>query len=260
MLHAIFILVILAAAGFLVIRQAAIEVWAISLTLIICLYLKYTAPTLTLQIILLSLMTLVILAAIKPCRRAFISRHIFKIISKAMPTISATEREALAAGTVSWEGDLMTGSPDFTKLLKQNVVALTTEEQNFLDGPVNTLCAMLDDWNITHNLTDFPPEVWQFIKVNRFLGMIIPKAYGGLEFSATAQMSVLVKLYGRSISAATTVSVPNSLGPSELLLKYGTQEQKDYYLPRLADGREIPCFALLAPMPALMLHPFLIWE
>ena len=106
---------------------------------------------------------------------------------------------------------------------------------------------MIDDWDITHNRTDLPPEIWQFIKENRFLGMIIPKQYGGLEFSATAQMSILVKVYGRSITAATTISVPNSLGPGELLLKYGTEEQKNYYLPRLADGREIPCFALTGP-------------
>ena len=126
-------------------------------------------------------------------------------------------------------------------------VRLSKEEQAFLDGPVDALCAMLDDWDITHNQTDLSPEVWKFIKENRFFGMIIPKNYGGMEFSATAQMSILVKVYGRSITAATTISVPNSLGPGELLLKYGTEEQKNYYLPRLADGREIPCFALTGP-------------
>ena len=161
--------------------------------------------------------------------------------------MSATERDALEAGTVSWEGDIFSGAPNFSVLCGAPVVHLTEEETAFINGPVNHLCAMIDDWDITHNRTDLPPELWQFIKENRFLGMIIPKRYGGLEFSATAQMSVLVRVYGRSVTAATTISVPNSLGPGELLLKYGTEEQKDYYLPRLADGREIPCFALTGP-------------
>ncbi len=247
MLHAVLIIAALVVCGYLLIRQAAIMVWAIVFALSTALIFQYGAPARSVQI-LLGLITLVLIfCSITPLRREILSKYLFKIVSKAMPRISATEREALTAGTVSWEGDLFSGSPDFNLLLKTPFVQLEPEEQAFLDGPVNTLCGMLDDWDITHNLTDLPPEVWQFIKTNRFLGMIIPKSYGGLGFSATAQMSVLVKLYGRSISAATTVSVPNSLGPSELLLKYGTEAQKNHYLPRLADGREIPCFALTGP-------------
>jgi acyl-CoA dehydrogenase len=246
-LHVILMLIIIGAAGVLLTRQASILVWTISFTLFSSLIFAYGSPGLMTQIMLILIEVILIIGSIKPLRRVLLSKYFFKIVSKAMPTMSATEREALEAGTVSWEGDLFSGAPDFLLLRNSPTVSLTEEEQAFLDGPVNTLCAMIDDWDITHNLTDLPPEIWQFIKENRFLGMIIPKRYGGLEFSATAQMSVLVKIYGRSITAATTISVPNSLGPGELLLKYGTEEQKNYYLPRLADGREIPCFALTGP-------------
>ncbi len=247
MLHVILVLLTVGAAGILLMRQAAISVWAISFALFSGLVFYYGSPGLLTKIILCLVELSLIAGSIKPLRRELLSKHLFKSVSKAMPAMSATEREALEAGTVSWEGDLFTGAPDFSILRNAPTVALTEEEQAFLDGPVDTLCAMIDEWDITHNQTDLPPEVWQFIKENRFLGMIIPKRYGGLEFSATAQMSVLVKVYGRSITAATTISVPNSLGPGELLLKYGTEEQKNYYLPRLADGREIPCFALTGP-------------
>ncbi|MBL7478966.1 acyl-CoA dehydrogenase [Legionella bononiensis] len=247
MLHVLLILATIGAAGILITRQAAISVWAISFTIYMSLILHFGSPGWFAQSLLWTIELVLIAGTIKPLRRELISKHLFKVISKAMPAMSSTEREALEAGTVSWEGDIFSGAPNFTELRSAPVVHLTEEEQEFLDGPVNILCSMLDDWDITHNRTDLPPEVWQFIKDNRFLGMIIPKRYGGLEFSATAQMSILVKIYGRSITAATTISVPNSLGPGELLLKYGTEEQKNYYLPRLADGREVPCFALTGP-------------
>lgn len=247
MLQAVLIFAIIVYTGILLARQASISVCAISCSLLTALVLCYGTPTLSIKILMGVINIILVLAAIKPIRRASLSKYLFKIISKSMPTMSSTEREALEAGTVSWEGELFSGRPNFSLLRKTPVVSLTQEEKAFMDGPVNTLCAMLDDWDITHNRTDLSPEVWQFIKENRFLGLIIPKRYGGLEFSATAQMSILVKIYGRSITAATTVSVPNSLGPAELLLKYGTEEQKNYYLPRLADGREIPCFALTGP-------------
>jgi acyl-CoA dehydrogenase len=243
----ILIFLVLGAAGILLTEQAAVSIWAISFALFSALVFHYGDPSLFTLSVLCLIELILITGSIKPLRRQLISIYLFKAISKAMPAMSATEREALEAGTVSWEGDLFTGNPDFSKLQRAPVVALTREEQAFIDGPVDTLCSMLDDWDITHNLTDLPEEVWQFIKENRFLGMIIPKHYGGLEFSATAQMSVLVRIYGCSITAATTISVPNSLGPAELLLKYGTENQKNYYLPRLADGREIPCFALTGP-------------
>jgi acyl-CoA dehydrogenase len=241
------VLLALGAAGILLTRQAAISVWAISFALFSALVFYFGSPGFFTKTLLCLIELVLIVGAITPLRRELISKHLFKTVSKAIPAMSSTEREALEAGTVSWEGDLFTGAPDFSVLRNAPTVKLTVEEQAFMDGPVNTLCAMMDDWDITHNLTDLPPDVWQFIKENRFLGMIIPKQYGGLEFSATAQMSILVKIYGRSITAATTVSVPNSLGPGELLLKYGTEKQKNYYLPRLADGREIPCFALTGP-------------
>lgn len=247
MLHAILVLVIIGAAGILLTKQAAISVWAISFALFSGLVFCYGSPGLFAKILLVLVTFVLIVCAIRPLRRALFAKRFFKIVSKSMPVMSATEREALEAGTVSWEGDLFSGDPDFSVLRNTPTVSLTDEEQAFLDGPVNILCSMIDDWDITHNLTDLPQEIWQFIKKNRFLGMIIPKRYGGLEFSATAQMSVLVKIYGCSVTAATTISVPNSLGPAELLLKYGTEEQKNYYLPRLADGREIPCFALTGP-------------
>lgn len=247
MLHAIFIIASILIAGVFIIRQAASAVWAIAFAIYSMLIFKYFSPGIFITGLLLTIEALFILCTIKPLRRALISRRVFAIVSKLMPTMSATEREALEAGTVSWEGDLFSGSPDFDKLLNAPTVSLSKEEQAFMDGPVTKLCSMLDDWDITHNRTDLPPEIWAFIKENGFLGMIIPKQYGGLEFSATAQMSILVTLNGVSITAATTVSVPNSLGPAELLLKYGTEAQKNYYLPRLADGREIPCFALTGP-------------
>lgn len=247
MLHFIFIIAAIGYAGILLTRQAAISVWAISFALFSGLVFEYGSPGILARMTMCLTELVLILGSFKSLRRTLISNRLFKVVSKSMPAMSSTEREALEAGTVSWEGDLFSGSPDFLALRSAPTVQLTTEEQAFLDGPVNTLCAMLDDWDITHNHTDLPANVWQFIKDNKFLGMIIPKQYGGLEFSATAQMSVLVKVYGRSVTAATTISVPNSLGPGELLLKYGTEAQKNYYLPRLADGREIPCFALTGP-------------
>ncbi len=228
-------------------RQASLVVWAISYAIFALLVMKYGSPGIIAQIVLWSVFAALVLGTIKPLRRNLLTRRLFATISKAMPAMSSTEREALEAGTVSWEGDLFSGSPDFNNLRNAPVVKLTAEEQAFIDGPVNELCRMIDDWDITHVRTDMPPEMWQFIKDKGFLGMIIPKHYGGLEFSATAQFSILAKLYGRSISVGSSVSVPNSLGPAELLLKYGTKEQKEFYLPRLADGREIPCFALTGP-------------
>lgn len=247
MLQVILILATVGAAGILLSRQASISVWAISFALFMSFVFQYGSPGSITSIALVLIELFLVIGSLKLLRTELLSKHLFKLVKRALPAMSATEREALEAGTVSWEGELFSGAPNFSLLRSAPTVNLTQEEKAFFDGPVNTLCAMLDDWDITHNRTDLPPEVWQFIKQNRFLGMIIPKRYGGLEFSATAQMSILTTIYGRSISAATTISVPNSLGPGELLLKYGTEEQKEYYLPRLADGREIPCFALTGP-------------
>ncbi|ASQ46099.1 acyl-CoA dehydrogenase [Legionella clemsonensis] len=247
MVHSLIVLAAVSAAILLLAKQASLVVWAISYGLFALLVTKYGSPGVITQIALWTVFAVLVLGSIKSLRKNLLTRRLFGIVSKAMPAMSSTEREALEAGTVSWEGDLFSGAPDFNRLLATPAVKLTTEEQAFIDGPVNELCRMIDDWDITHVRTDMPPEMWQFIKEKGFLGMIIPKQYGGLEFSATAQFSILAKLYGRSVTVGSTVSVPNSLGPAELLLKYGTKEQKEYYLPRLADGREIPCFALTGP-------------
>src|SRR5690606_34301855 len=146
-----------------------------------------------------------------------------------------------------WEGKLFGGAPEWRELHALPEPRLSAEERAFLDGPVETLCAMLDEWQVTHELADLPEDAWDYIKANGFFAMIIPKRYGGLEFSAYAHSQVLGKIASRSPTAASIVAVPNSLGPAELLLLYGTDEQKEHYLPRLARGDEIPCFALTGP-------------
>ena len=161
--------------------------------------------------------------------------------------MSDTEKSAIDAGTTWWEADLFCGNPDWKKLHQNPVPKLTIEEQAFIDGPVEVVCSMLDDWEATHELTDLPQDVWQYLKDNKFFAMIIKKEYGGLEFSAFAQSCVLQKLTSKSTLLSSIVGVPNSLGPGELLQHYGTKEQKDHYLPRLASGQEIPCFALTSP-------------
>ena len=180
-------------------------------------------------------------------RREKISAPMLNIYRAILPPISDTEREAIEAGTVWWDGELFSGQPDWSKLTSLPAAKLTEEEQAFLDGPTEELCRIVDDWQITHELADMSPETWAFIKEHRFFAMIIPKDYGGLEFSPFAVASVLTKLASRSVVVASTVGVPNSLGPAELLLHYGTQEQRDRYLPGLASGEEIPCFALTGP-------------
>src|ERR1700726_2497369 len=180
-------------------------------------------------------------------RRDWLSRPIFRWARKVLPSLSATEREAIEAGDVWWDADLFSGNPDWGKLLATPPAQLSAEERAFLAGPVEELCGMLDDWAITWELRDLPPEVWDYLKTRKFFAMIIPKAYGGLGFSAYAHSEVIRKLSTRSISVAVTAMVPNSLGPGELLLHFGTKAQQDYWLPRLADAREIPCFGLTSP-------------
>src|SRR3954463_13235312 len=180
-------------------------------------------------------------------RRKALTDRVLAIYRRILPDMSQTEKEAIDAGTVWWDADLFSGKPDWDKLLAVRAPRLSAEEQAFLDGPVEKLCEMCNDWEISHELQDLPPHAWQFIKDQGFLGMIIPKKYGGLGFSALAHSAVVMKLSSRSSTAAISVMVPNSLGPAELLLHYGTDAQKDYYLPRLAKGHEIPCFALTNP-------------
>ena len=177
-----------------------------------------------------------VLLNIRPLRRVLISNRFLLVFKRMLPPMSTTEREALEAGTVWWDGELFTGGPDWNKLLSAKAPALSAEEQAFIDGPCEELCRMIDDFDITHRRADLPPEVWDYIKKKGFWAMIIPKKYGGLEFSAYAHSTVVVKIASRSSTVASTVVVPNSLGPAELLLHYGTEEQKQP-LPAAARAR-----------------------
>jgi acyl-CoA dehydrogenase len=180
-------------------------------------------------------------------RKQNISKPLLELFKNIMPEMSSTEQEALEAGTTWFDADLFRGAPDWNKLHTYPQPRLSHDEQNFINGPVEELCEMVNDWHITHERADLPPQIWQFLKVHKFFAMIIKKQYGGLEFGAYAQSRILQKLTGVSSTLASTVGVPNSLGPGELLQHYGTEKQQDYYLPRLAAGIEIPCFALTSP-------------
>ncbi|SDK16741.1 acyl-CoA dehydrogenase [Microbulbifer yueqingensis] len=177
-------------------------------------------------------------------RKKWITGPLLKLIKKVLPPISETEREAMEAGEVWWDAELLSGKPRWEELLGMGPPKLSEEEQAFLEGPVEELCSMIDDWQIIFEDRDLPDELWEFLKKERFFGIIIPKEYGGLGFSPTAHAEIVTKISTRSTTVGVTVMVPNSLGPGELLMAHGTEEQKDYYLPRLADGRELPCFGL----------------
>jgi acyl-CoA dehydrogenase len=195
--------------------------------------------------VLLALFTLPLL--LTPFRQQFITKPLLGFYTKILPPLSDTEKVALEAGTVGFEGELFSGNPKWDILLKQPKPELTAEEQAFIDGPVEEVCKMCNDWETTHVRADLSPEIWEYLKKQKFFGMIIPKEFGGLGFSAFAHSRVIMKLASVSATLSSTVGVPNSLGPGELLVHYGTKEQKDFYLPRLADGREIPCFGLTGP-------------
>ena len=237
-------------AGFLALAyiNASGRVWGIGIAVALGLSWALRALPLALNLLAtLVFITLAIALAIPKLRRSLISDAVLSAYRKVMPAMSQTEREAIEAGTVWWDGQLFSGRPDWSKLLETPLSALTAEEQRFLDHETTALCAMTSDWETTNVYKDLPPHVWQFIKDKGFFGMIIPKEYGGLGFSAWAHSQVVTKLSTRSGTVAVTVMVPNSLGPGELLLHYGTEEQKRHYLPRLAKGLEIPCFALTNP-------------
>lgn len=180
-------------------------------------------------------------------RRYYFTGPLLKKFQKSLPKISETERIAIEAGTIWWDGQLFSGDPQWTDLFKIPVATLTDEEQAFLDGPLETLCEMINDWDICYVRHGLSPELWQFLKEQRFFALIIPKEYGGLAFSALAHSEILSKVASCSLTVASVVAVPNSLGPVELLLKYGTSQQQSYYLPRLAKGIDIPCFSLTGP-------------
>ena len=187
-----------------------------------------------------------VIFGIPALRRQLLTKRLMESARRSMPRMSDSERIAIAAGTVWWDGELFSGKPDWRRLLEFKVQSLSEREQAFLHGPVNELCGLIDDWQITQN-RQLPHEIWDFLKRRRFFGMIIPQEHGGLGFSAIAHSAVVTKVASRSIPVACTLMVPNSLGPAELLLHYGTPEQRNYYLPRLASGQDIPCFALTEP-------------
>ena len=208
-------------------------------------YAAYSELPLLLHILLWVLLAIaIVFFAAKEVRKIFVSSKIRDFIRRALPPISNTEREAIEAGTVWWEAELFSGQPDWKKLLEAEAPQLTEQEEAFLNEKTGQLCEMINDWEVTSKDYDLSEEVWQYIRKERFFGMVIPQEYGGLGFSAYAHARVVQKIASRSITAAVTVMVPNSLGPGMLILEYGTDEQKQHYLPRLANGEEIPCFAL----------------
>ena len=241
------VLAALIATGACAYHRTSLRTWAIaSMLATLVVGLLAQAPWTTAILLVVEAVVAVPLLLVN-FRRRRISAPLLQLFARVTPKLSDTEQTALEAGTVGFEGELFSGQPDWHELLKQPRPLLSVEEQAFLDGPVEQLCGMLDDWQITHELADLPPPVWAFLKQHKFFGMIIPKRYNGLEFSALAHSAVLQKLATMSATVASTVAVPNSLGPAELLLHYGSDEQKNHYLPRLAVGEEIPCFALTGP-------------
>ena len=240
-------LLFVAAVLFLAYKRLSLLAFTATVLALLVGYTLFAKPPLWWSGILWAGTALLVLLNIRPLRKAVLTRPFLKVYRRMLPAMSDTEREALEAGTVWWDGELFTGKPDWSKLLSAKAPQLTAEEQAFLDGPCEELCGMIDDFDITHRRGDMPPEVWDFLKRKGFFSMIIQKKYGGLEFSAYAHSCVLAKLSTRSATVSSTVAVPNSLGPGELLQHYGTEAQKDHYLPRLARGEDIPCFALTGP-------------
>jgi acyl-CoA dehydrogenase len=247
MIGAIIAVLFVLSVVYLAYRRLPLLSFTIAFTVLLVAYGAFANPPgLWLGLLVLMLLSIWLLN-LRPLRIVLISGPFMKAYRRLLPSMSDTERDALEAGTVWWDGELFTGNPNWRRLQEAAPPKLSAEEQAFLDGPCNTLCRMLDDFDITHRRGDLPPEVWSYIRTQGFFAMIIPRRYGGLEFSTYAHSCVLVKLAGRSVTCASTVAVPNSLGPAELLVHYGTEEQKNYYLPRLARGLEIPCFALTGP-------------
>jgi acyl-CoA dehydrogenase len=240
--------VLLAIIGFMLARQAPLTLWCAVLAAALSYWsLLHSPPVWALITVWLAFLPCALLLTVTPLRQRLAIAPLLARFRDIMPPMSDTERVALEAGTVWWEAELFSGQPDWHHLLGYPAPRLSAEEQAFLDGPTGELCRLVNDWEITEELRDLTPETWTFLKEQGFFGMIIPKKYGGLEFSANAHSAIVMKIASRSISAGVTVMVPNSLGPAKLLLSYGTDAQKDHYLPRLAKGLEIPCFALTGP-------------
>ena len=265
MLTALFLVLVVIAAFALAYVNASGRAWGIAAAAALVVSWAVHALPLALNLLFTAAFVALALAlAVPSLRRKLISDAVLAAFRKLMPPMSRTEREALEAGTVWWDGELFSGRPNWRRLLDAPRPSLTVEEQRFLDNEVETLCGMTTDWETTNVYKDLPPQVWQYIKDKGFLGMIIPKEYGGLGFSAFAHSQVITRLSTHCGTTAVTVMVPNSLGPGELLLHYGTDDQKRQHLPRLARGLEIPCFALTSPVAgsdaaAIPDHGFVCW-
>ncbi|MEM9027818.1 MAG: acyl-CoA dehydrogenase [Pseudomonadota bacterium] len=251
---ALFLSLCVAVAMVLAMRRAPLVLWAIGVAGLTLawqsglLHGNLVTPTLSIGVLLGWLPTVVlVLLSVPALRRSWIVKPAFSLVRTSLPTVSETEQAALDAGTVGFDAELFGGRPDWKTLRAVPPIQLTDEERAFLDGPTEDLCRMLDDWQIRHANREVPEPIWTFVKQNGFLGMLISKAHGGLGFSAQAQSLILGKIASRSPDAVTIVMVPNSLGPGELIEKYGTEHQKSYYLPRLSNGEEIPCFSLTGP-------------
>src|SRR3984893_4853279 len=253
---AIVVYTLLCVAGIFVLamRRAPIWGWATALALAVLVwrtglvYGNWHEPPFNLLGILAWVPVVILVGlSIPPLRRAVLIPPLFHKIKGILPRVSATEQEALNAGTIGFDAELFSGQPNWEKLRAVPPITLTEEEKAFLEGPTNELCGMVNDWMIRHQDKEIPEEVWSFVKKHGFLGMLISKEHGGLGFSPQAQSLVLGKIASRSPDVCTIVMVPNSLGPGELIEKYGTPEQKTHYLPRLAKGLEVPCFSLTGP-------------
>ncbi len=241
---AIEIIIVIAIAWTLMFKQVKPVTWTITMAIVLALFTVFACAPILSTIFWLIFVILALFANVKFIRMALFTKPFFNRFQKILPPMSSTERDAIESGDVWWEGDLFAGRPNWKKLHAIPQPKLTAEEQAFLDHEVETLCSMINDWEIVHEHKDMPAEVWQYLKDNRFFGMVIAKEYGGRGFSAFMHSCVVAKIATRSLSVAVNTMVPNSLGPGELLFHYGTEAQKNYYLPRLAKGEEVPCFAL----------------
>jgi acyl-CoA dehydrogenase len=254
MSYLIFLILVVGAALALGMRRAPLSFWAAWAALSVFFWqsgliwgeFHFPSPGFLGLLLWLPVIALAALAA-PSIRRSFVIRPVFGMVKSILPKVSDTEQQALDAGTVGFDAELFSGTPDWDKLRSVPPIILTPEEQDFLDGPTDELCRMIDDWQVRHAEREIPEEIWSFVKTHGFLGMLISKEHGGLGFSPQAQSLILGKIASRSPDIVTIVMVPNSLGPGELIEKYGTDEQKNYYLPRLAKGEEVPCFSLTGP-------------
>ncbi|CAE6765240.1 acyl-CoA dehydrogenase [Paraburkholderia aspalathi] len=243
-----FILVLVIAALALVYVQARASWWlAFMIVWVAAAHVSGAAGPVATTLLAIVFVLPALVLTIKPLRRTWLTKPVLDIFRKILPEMSPTERDAIEAGTVWWDAQLFSGRPHWDTLLGYGPATLSAEEQAFLDVECEQLCDLANDWETSMVWQDLSPETWQYIKERGFLGMIIPKQYGGKQFSAYAHSQVIMKLSTRCSAAAVSVMVPNSLGPAELLMHYGTEEQKNHYLPRLARGDDIPCFALTSP-------------